>query len=81
LATAGGGTGRRFLSLYKNGSQIGTSQVEFTATSSAIMDIQTSAILNLAVADYIELFIYQNSGGSINSDAAISFSSCQYLEA
>ena len=32
-----------------------------------------SVVLNLAVADYVELEVYQNSGGNLNRDAQTYF--------
>jgi hypothetical protein len=81
LTGAGGGTGRRFLTLYKNGSQIAATQLEFTASSLAVMQLQTTAILDLAVSDYIELYILQTSGSAINTDFGLSTLSCQFVGA
>jgi hypothetical protein len=81
LTGAGGGTGRRFLTLYKNGSQIAATQQEFTASSLAVMQLQTTAILDLAVSDYIELYILQTSGSAINTDFGLSTLTCQFVGA
>jgi hypothetical protein len=79
LVSAGAGTGRRFMTLYKNGVQIALTQVEFTASSNAVMQLQTTAILDLAVSDYIELYILQTSGSAINTD--LTSLTCQFVGA
>jgi hypothetical protein len=80
-STTGGATGRRFLSLYKNGSQIVSTQVEFTATAAAVMQLQTTAILDLIATDYIEVFIFQSSGGTRDTDYDLTRLTCEFLGA
>ena len=55
--------GRRELYIYKNGSNVGGQEV--TASASAYPTNSPSLVLSLAVGDYIEIKLYQGSGGNI----------------
>lgn len=58
-------TGQRIVYIYKNGSNvIGTIQQGISGSIDCV--VQTSFVLDLAVNDYVELYAYQNSGGSLN---------------
>lgn len=61
----GNATGRREIHIYKNGSSIG-SITEFSPD--ATTDTRMQIVLNeeLAAADYLEMFVYQNSGGALD---------------
>jgi hypothetical protein len=53
--------------LYKNGALLQTAasfNYDFRLNDTIPATIQSSTILNLAVADYIEMFVYQDSGSS-----------------
>ena len=62
------GTGSRLIKVQKNGSDIMYGNWLGNAGSSDPSAVQLSGILDLAVADYIELNAYQASGGSLNID-------------
>jgi hypothetical protein len=82
LGFGGNTTGIRISYLYKNGSLL-----NLPATIPAVVanDVRVSFnyTVNLAVSDYIELFAYQNSGGSLNvsGDAVDTTFSISYLGA
>jgi hypothetical protein len=65
-ATTAVGSGPRQIQVKKNG---GTDQLStlLNAASTYSTQIGISGILDLADADYLELFIYQESGGSLNA--------------
>ena len=58
---------RLILSLYKNGSGITGPKAEYqiysTGASSNVLQ-KTSFVIDLAVSDYIELYVWQNQGGA-----------------
>jgi hypothetical protein len=61
---------RLVLNLYKNGSEISSPvkvqhQIYSTGSSSNVLQ-RTSTVLNLSAGDYIEMYVWQNQGGSIN---------------
>jgi hypothetical protein len=59
-----GGGNFRIISIYKNGTATGDNTI---ATVSGFTTIVTkSIVMNLAVGDYIQVYIYQNSGGALN---------------
>ncbi len=58
-------TGRRIVALYKNGVNTKTLANE---TSSGYLGQLGAYTIVLAVADYIEIFVYQDSGGTRNCD-------------
>jgi hypothetical protein len=66
IATTAVGSGPRQIQVKKNG---GTDQLStlLNAASTYSTQIVITGILDLAVADYLELFIYQESGGSLNA--------------
>lgn len=80
---AASATGIRGSALYKNGSQ---THIMFQVSASSAADhfFAGSQIMNLTAGDYVEIFLYQNSGGALDvkglSDNATTFS-CQYLGA
>ena len=55
--------GRRELYIHKNGASVGGQEV--TASASAYPTNSPSLVLSLAVGDYIEIKLYQGSGGNI----------------
>jgi hypothetical protein len=65
-------TGNRGCELRKNGS--GVNYVYFLAPTTAANEpaIPFSFVINATAADYLELFVYQTSGGSLNMNSASS---------
>ena len=63
------GTGNRLMELRKNGSAVNYVFSETPATASNGTGLNMSYVINLAVADYLELAAYQTSGGALNVDA------------
>jgi hypothetical protein len=59
-----GGTGLRSIALYKNGSYYGV--WDNTPPTSGSQYQTMSVVLSLAFSDYIEMFVYQTSGGNLN---------------
>lgn len=78
-ALVSGTSGRRFMAFYKNGVQQDTSFVE--PSGSTVMAAQTSTLFDLVAGDYIELFIFQSTGSTINTDPGYTQFNCQYLGA
>ena len=69
-------TGQRIAYIYKNGASVfGTTVVG--ASASVDVAVLLSYVINLAVADYVEIFAYQNSGGALNVFGASDQSSFQ----
>jgi hypothetical protein len=60
-------TGGRSIVFYKNGAWLRYS-ADIAGSSSFYVGNEMTVVYYLAVADYIELFTYQNSGGSLNFD-------------
>ena len=60
---------RLILNLYKNGSEItgpkSQHQIYSTGGSSNVLQ-KTSLVIDLAVSDYIELYVWQNQGGAVD---------------
>jgi hypothetical protein len=69
VAFASNATGYRQLEFRKNGSAVGT-LVTQAPISGVVTVMGIHATLVLAAADYVEVFAYQNSGGSLNIGAA-----------
>ena len=66
--------------LYLNGTDLasyGTSAL----TSNGQMNNAASVIVNASVADYFEMYVYQNTGGSASTQSNGTFFQCQYLGA
>jgi hypothetical protein len=59
------GTGRRITGIAINGTT--TKVVEPAATSSAFVSAQVTAILSLSATDYVELTMYQDTGGPLGA--------------
>jgi hypothetical protein len=58
------GTGIRSIAVYKNGTYYGIWDITPAASGSIYQTM--SVVLSLAVSDYIEMFVYQTSGGNLN---------------
>ena len=79
-AIAGNSTGQRYYAYYING--VYTQNFGRAAGFSADTVLSGTLVLNLAVADYIEVEAFQNSGGALDfQDGANSQFSAQYLGA
>jgi len=63
--------------IYKNGSSLG---VNIQTDHDHYGSIQISKLENLSVSDYIEVYAYQNSGGSINTLGTSTFSGYKIIE-
>jgi hypothetical protein len=57
-------TGTRRLDIYKNGASFARSQNFGNSSEQGFVNINT--IMDLAVADYVELYVFQNSGGALS---------------
>jgi hypothetical protein len=68
-AAAGGG-GYRLVNIYKNGA--GTGDNSFTPSASFNTTVIVSKVFDLAVADYIQVYTAQDSGGALNVQASSS---------
>jgi hypothetical protein len=66
----GNTTGDRILVIRKNGSDVPGSGVSVVPhTGSVLLRLDTTAIVDLAVGDYVEAFAFQSSGGNLNAGA------------
>jgi len=74
-------TGRRLGKLFKNGSIDSTFQFEAVPSSTGAVTMGNSFFMNLVATDYIEIFSFQNSGGSLNITNTGVFFGVQYLGA
>lgn len=72
-------TGRRIVALYKNGSIIDSAQVEY-AVVSRFIGLNTG-IINLNAGDYIQAFVYQSSGSTLDTYGEYCSFAVQYLGA
>lgn len=73
---ASNGTGLRYVLLEKNvngtnSSAAGTGFVVVNAVASDTTSIPISSLIKLAASDYIEVFVFQGSGGALNLDASV----------
>ena len=73
-------TGQRELVFYKNGAVI-NGNAKLQATSSGGPALCLSIILDLAVGDYVEMYVWQNSGQQIGTNAANTVFQAQFLGA
>jgi hypothetical protein len=63
-------TGVRYISIYKNGAL--TRMMGLAAVSASVpITPSVSGIINLAANDYLELWVYQDSGGNLNISSQI----------
>jgi hypothetical protein len=60
------GTGTREVAYYKNGAAVNYGPTLPASANPLGTYIPISYVLSLAVADYVEIFVYQNSGGALN---------------
>ena len=69
LSWVANATGLRRIAIYKNGSLVYVSELN-SGSGGAYAGITISAVLNLVATDYVELFVWQNSGGNLNIDSS-----------
>jgi hypothetical protein len=62
---ANNATGARQYAFYKNGSTLGNAAIFPSSTSASYSGQSGVLVVDLAAADYIEVFGYQNSGGNL----------------
>jgi len=60
------GTGTREVAIYKNGAAVNYGVTLPASANPLGTYMPISYVLSLAVADYVEIFVYQNSGGALN---------------
>lgn len=72
IGFAGNASGTRELALYKNGSLVGI-YMDLVSTNTNQMMLSMSDEMPLLAGDYLEIFAYQSSGGSLFIDAGGSF--------
>jgi hypothetical protein len=65
IAFDANGTGVREIAIYKNGSVLNYGPTIQTVAATYGTYVPISYVLNLSVADYIEIFAFQNSGGTL----------------
>jgi hypothetical protein len=68
---ANGAGGIRLVSIYKNGT--GTGDNNFQTSSTFTTSPVKSVVMNLAVGDYIQAFVYQDCGGALNVNTTTTF--------
>ena len=66
--------------MYKNGTDL-ANYGGYAMTSNGQLAVADSMIIDAAEADYFEIFVYQNTGGSSNTSSGGTYFSCQYLGA
>jgi len=66
-------TGNRYLIIRLNGSTV-IASLGHTEVAAAVEDMSISTEYSLAVNDYVELVVYQNSGGALKVNAAANYS-------
>lgn len=62
--SASNGTGDRYITFFVNGVNVGPQTWSVGSTSTT--EPQTTGILDLVAGDYVEAYIWQNSGGALN---------------
>jgi hypothetical protein len=70
-------TGSRGINLMKNGVSLTANIYQTLATSSDNPHLQIAEMVNLTVGDYMETFVFQSSGGNLNTNQS---SNNLYLE-
>lgn len=72
--------GFRFSVFRKNGSNI-SGFAALPGSSATVVGLTNSIVLDLVATDYVEMFVKQTSGGSLNNSTQFSFFSAIYLGA
>lgn len=63
-------TGHRGVRLHKNGSVVNNTATYFNTSTSDVWSASISADIHLAVNDYVEIAVIQDSGAALNSSGA-----------
>lgn len=79
VSFVGNATGTRSAALYKNGTILNTSQNRVFVNAATNALVPTSALVYLALNDYITIQGNQNSGGNLNSVVTAGTQSCLQL--
>jgi hypothetical protein len=77
---AGSSTGERRIAIYKNGSAANTDQ-RINGQGSGGLTASVNSVFNLVATDYLSVYVYQDSSGSLNIDEDLSWCSIYYLGA
>jgi len=59
------GTGGRYLEIYKNGARL-VNDIGVKGDASIYVNVGGTFVVNLVAGDYIEMLVYQDSGGALN---------------
>lgn len=65
-------TGYREVMIYKNGSHIRSKLLPQTSTVQVSVDVQVLGV-SVSVGDYIEIYVYQNTGGAVNTQTTTQY--------
>lgn len=76
----GSSSGERRIAVYKNGATANTDN-RLSGQGSAGQTMVVNSVFNLVATDYLSIYVYQDSGSSINLDGDIIFCSFYYLGA
>ena len=76
----GSSSGERRIAIYKNGATANTDN-RLSGQGSAGQTMAVNSVFNLVATDYLSIYVYQDSGGSLNLDGDIIFCSFYYLGA
>jgi hypothetical protein len=69
---AANGTGARGVAVYKNGSAVeGKTQAVVPAVSTVVTLVPLTCQVPVVAGDYLEVFVYQSSGGALNTSASL----------
>jgi hypothetical protein len=76
------GTGGRYLEIYKNGARL-VNDIGMAGDAADYVNVAGTFVVNLVATDYIEMLVYQDSGGPLNFNKAATTSpfSATYLGA
>jgi len=76
----GSATGERRIAIYKNGSSANTDN-RLSGQGTAGQTMAVDSVFNLVATDYLSVYVYQDSGGSLNIDGDIIYCAFSYLGA
>lgn len=71
---AANATGFRIVQIYLNGATTIAYQIELNPTAGGLIEMTISTLYSLALNDFVELRVYQNSGGNLNVTSAANYS-------
>lgn len=77
---AGSSSGERRIAIYKNGASATTDQ-RINGQGTGGLTASVNSVFNLVATDYLSVYVYQDSGGSLNIDEDLSWCSIYYLGA